>query len=179
MNAGRIALALDQILCRPDAAEILSSAHGFTPTHLADQIDAASADVLAGLHRVARVRDMDGPQLLDPIDHPEWVRLGVLSALTTWLTGEGSTCMHSPHPQRPQPITAAAWRPGLIACVRCAHLFVIANATKDATCDGCGRVTAGLTNNDGIRPSIVAMGPLTWLFGVCNECDYSSTEAAA
>lgn len=174
--AGRAALALDQILCGPDAHEILGALRTCVPTDLLDQGDAAAADVAAGMRQAAASGVADLFPELDPLDHPGWVRLGVLTAFTTLATGQASTCMHSPVASRPQPVFAAAWRPGLIACGRCTHLFAITNAAKDATCDGCGRVTTGPANNDGIWPCEVVFGLLTWKFGVCDDCRYATAE---
>lgn len=101
---------------------------------------------------------------------PDWVRLAALETFAEWVTGRGRTCMHAPDPDRPQPVIAAAWRPGLVVCAECLHLLCGLSRTEDARCDACGRVTTGVENRDGIRPYGTFIGPLTYRVGVCEDC---------
>ncbi|MDN5751364.1 MAG: hypothetical protein L0H64_23170, partial [Pseudonocardia sp.] len=88
-----------------------------------------------------------------------------------WAIGTADTCTHQPHPDRPQPVHAAAWRPGLIACSRCPHLLALArHDVRDRTCDGCGHQCAGPDHGDGIRPVMIAAGALSYAVGVCRDC---------
>lgn len=104
-------------------------------------------------------------------DQPEWVTLGLLHALVGWQAGRGSMCIHNPDHRRPAPVTAGAWRPGLVACARCMHLLACRpGAAADRTCDCCGRVTTGPEHDDGILPVALAAGPFTYLLGVCTGC---------
>jgi hypothetical protein len=177
--AGQAAVALDDLICHPNAGPLVAALRALTPVDLLDQGDAASDEVAAGFQRVADLGLMAHHEALPASEHPTWVRLGALSAVTVWVAGHGSTCMHSPRPERPRPIAAAAWRPGLVTCGQCTHLFNIKDAAKDATCDGCGRVTTGTANNDGIWPSLVQVGFLTWTFGACKDCKYWRDKAAS
>ena len=117
---------------------------------------------------------------LGPAEHPDWVRLGLISAFMGWILGRSSTCLHNPDPRYPQPIAAAAWKPGLVVCGRCAHLLAIPrNSVKDRTCDGCGRVTTGPENDDGIWPNTIVHGPLVYSLGTCRDCLYWDPEKGA
>lgn len=113
-------------------------------------------------------------------DVPGWIRLDMLSAYVGWVAGRARTCMHSPNAARPDPVYAAAWRPGLVVCTRCTHLLELPRGSaEDRRCDGCGRVTTGPEHGDGIRPSRVQYGPLILAFGVCGDCTPTDRRAAA
>lgn len=98
---------------------------------------------------------------------PRWARLGAINALGTWCHGEGYTCAHNPSFELPQPVFAAAWKPGLVACIRCTGLMSVPQGSDlDRTCDGpCGQVVAR------IRPSAVQLAAFTWSFGSCPNCE--------
>lgn len=159
-------LALDALLCRV-TPEVTAAARLRAPLHLVDQLDAATRDARAlaavGMHPVRRddVRHTDAP---------EWLRLGAVDTLRQWLDGTGRTCTHDPHPERPAPVVAAAWRPGLVSCVACAPYLLRLTGEADARCDRCGHVTAGLDAGEGIHPCRLLLGPLVYAYGVCADC---------
>lgn len=137
------------------------------PTSLVDQLTAASRDATAVAAYGIDLQSTEGHGY-DGI--PGWLRLGALDALLTWAQGLGSTCIHDPSPKRPEPVHAAAWRPGLVSCTRCvAYLFRL-TGDADARCDCCGRVTDGVEAGDPIYPSRLVFGALVYHFGTCPDC---------
>lgn len=114
-----------------------------------------------------------GPEGFNPgqwRDMPPWVRLQLLDTWLTWATGKATTCTHNPVVERPEPVTAALWRPGLVSCVPCSRHLLRLTGEADRTCDGCGRVVAGLELGDGIYPCGVMFGPLLLFWGACGDC---------
>jgi len=102
---------------------------------------------------------------------PEWVRLPMLETYVGWCTGRGSTCIHAPAPDRPEPMFAVAWRPGLVACARCIHLTVLRPGSRaDRRCDCCGRIVAGIEHAEGIHPGRLQYGALLYGWGACPDC---------
>lgn len=166
-------LALESILMRPDAGEILAAFNGLVPSWLADQCRAATRDASDLLQRAAETLD-NQVRAGNPGDIPGWARLGLLTAWCEWVADSASTCMHSPNPRSPQPVIAAAWKPGLIACPGCTHLLALPRGgVADRTCDGCGRVVAGADAGDPIYPTNVAFGELIWMAGTCTDCQFA------
>jgi len=171
----RFALALDQLMTDPKLRglreALLAQYRTDPPSVFGDQFASAVDEVtrLADVGIAAGIYDSRSADL----DAPEWVRLGALSALTTWWAGEGSTCVHSPHRSRPEPVFAAAWKPGLVTCVRCVDLFKVAeNSVPDRTCDGCGRVVAGVAEGEPMYSNAMRLAALVWQFGVCDGCRF-------
>lgn len=169
-DVGRLTLAADDLITHPDAARLLTALRAQVPRWLRDQLDAATTTVHDGLHAAATATGARH-RALPAADHPAWLRLGMLSALAAWCTGDGTTCMHSPHPHRPRPVVAAAWRPDLIVCCACTHLLDL-GGVRDRLCDGCGHVCAGPDHADPIHPLLITAGPLQYLAGVCTGCRY-------
>jgi hypothetical protein len=172
VTAGRLALALDELLCKL-TSEQLAALHAAVPPWFLDQADAAARDVRENWqahHLAGGIEQFVG---LPTADYPEWVRLGVTDTLATWWLGRHTACMHDPHPMRPQPVHSAAWKPGLVVCARCAHLLAIPrNSATDRTCDGCGRVVAGVDDGDPMYPFAVNAGVLTYAVGACDDCRF-------
>jgi hypothetical protein len=177
-RVGRTVIALDKLMTRPDAVHLLDQLRALNPVDFQDQVDAAAEQVAVGMRRTVERGIMQGFQELVPADVPGWVRLGALTALTEWAAGQAGTCLHSPHPSRPQPVCAAAWKPGLVTCGHCTHLFRLTDRRADATCDGCGHLTTGVANGDGITPNLVSVGPLVWMFGACISCQADFAQSA-
>jgi hypothetical protein len=100
----------------------------------------------------------------------EWVRLGMLDALLRWMKGQALTCIHRPHPDRPEPVFAAAWKPGVVVCADCVDMLSVAGTVADTICDGCGHECQGLPD-DGITPFTTFVGSLGYEAGVCDSCD--------
>jgi hypothetical protein len=173
---GQATLALDELITRTDIppearAELREWVEQQQPG-LLDQSEAAAAAVDRGMRGAAAAMGHERLKMLPATQHPDWVRLGALNVLAVWAAGKARTCMHAPSPERPQPIVAAAWRPGVIACADCRHLFRLREGSEVAkTCDGCGRVTQG-PPDDPIRTDILAVGELMFMFGVCRDCCY-------
>lgn len=177
---GRAALAMDDILVGPDGPEIVAALRAAAPGWLVDQVDAAEAQVRSGSLRAAAEMGMSAGVDLPADQHPGWLRLDLCDALVRWVAGQGSTCVHAPAAVRPEPVAAAAWRPGLVVCERCTHLLALPrHSVADRRCDGCGRITTGPENGDGIWPTVVVVGVLTYLFGVCVDCKYWDDESGA
>jgi hypothetical protein len=168
---GRAVIALDDLLLRPDVAGIVGRLRAAAPTWLVDQLDSAARDIEAGVDLMCATGVAAGKKHVPAAAVPDWVRLGALDTLVCWITGGASTCMHSPVPDRPTPLYAAAWRPGLIACGACVHLLALPRGyVADRRCDGCGHLTTGVGNGDGIWPTVVALGPLSYSLGCCRDC---------
>jgi len=175
-------LALDALLTDPRFPEIAAELEAWIPQSLADQYAAA------GQHTGA-IRDLAADAIgADPArsgwmrtrDIPEWIRLGALDALMGWYTGKADTCRHSPSPDHPQPINAAAWKPGLIVCLQCTHLLKCRpGSLEERTCDGCGHECTGPENDDGVWPGLTQAGVLLYEYGVCSDCKGSLPEPAA
>ncbi|WFE45009.1 hypothetical protein [Verrucosispora sp. WMMD1129] len=165
------ALLLEQLMTHPRYGELVEQLRAHTPVHALDQADAATVDAL-------RITTTAGRDVLGSDAHPAtveqtpgWLRLGLLDAFTAWLTGRASTCFHAPDPARPQPVIAAAWRPGVVTCSACVHLVALPRGSAaDRTCDACGHRCAGPEHGDGIYPGMVQFGPLIYQYGVCGDC---------
>lgn len=175
IDPGRLSLLMDALLTEASPAVreefrrrlTASATPGFD-----DQVRAATAETHDLVTAVTR--NLDGGQRSAslPADVPAWVRLGMLDALAQWASGSGSTCIHEPHPARPEPITAVAWKTGLVACPPCGgRLFKLPlNSEADRTCDGCGRITRGVEDDGGITAIIVRIGALLYTVGACSDC---------
>lgn len=156
---GPAAVALADQMARltpADALAVRQVADVLAPGML-DQMDAARDEALL----VAALAAGSAPVM---VEAPEWVVLLVAEAFLAYGTGQADTCPCSPSADRPSPVYAAAWRPGVIACGRHgAYLFALGgDAAK--TCDRCGSVVEDITTD-----AIVA-GPLTFHFGLCPGC---------
>jgi hypothetical protein len=161
-NADDFLNALMQ-LPREQQLRLLRRVSQSAPPGLADQITAASTDAEAAVWEILGAGSKWATL-------PGWAWLGALDTLVGWIQGTARTCLHTPHPERPEPVFAAAWRPGVVACRRCTHLLRVGSAIRDATCDGCGHVCLGVAAGDGITPSAFPFGPLTFWAGACKDC---------
>jgi hypothetical protein len=164
-------LAFDALLTDPRYAEVAAELQTMLPTWFRDQADASARTTS---HMVDVLRDHIGSHQfggIAPAEVPDWLRLSVLDALVNWITGRAEMCRHAPDPLAPQPVLAAAWRPGLVACAACAHLFRLRRGSDaEATCDACGHRCAGLEAGDGIHPAFIQAGSLLFQYGVCGSC---------
>jgi LSD1 subclass zinc finger protein len=99
-------------------------------------------------------------------DIPDSVGLRIVELLTEWACGSGiRTCVHGPHPSRPQPIVSALWRPGLIVCPRCTHMLRLPRGSvEELRCDLCTQI------GESIHSDCVVWGALTVLYGACPGC---------
>lgn len=173
---GRTVLAIDELIQRPDIGDILDQFRTAMSKSglgwLQDQNDAAAIQVH---DRMAVVTDLIGEEMkhLPASGHPDWIRLGLLTEFITWACGKSDTCTHNPSASRPQPVSAAAWKPGLVVCGACVRLLDLPrNSPKDRTCDACGTVTSGEADGNGIWSITVAHGAFLYLAGVCRDCQY-------
>ncbi|MFI6513578.1 hypothetical protein ACIBCT_38745 [Streptosporangium sp. NPDC050855] len=175
-----LALAFDELLHRPDIADIVkdvqtrihAAGHGW----ILDQADAATRDTNSVLTAAAAAAGSNALHL-NLVDHPDWVRLGLLDTLARWAAGQASTCMHSPNVMRPQPVLAAAWKPGLVVCAACAHLLQLPKGSaRDRTCDACGVV---VPSSGAIWSTAASHGGFVYQVGVCEPCRYWPVPADA
>lgn len=114
-----------------------------------------------------------GPEGFNPgqwQDCPGWVRLQLLDTWIRWSTGKAPTCEHNPQIAHPVPVFSALWRPGVVSCGPCSQYLFRLTGEADRTCDGCGRVVAGLEAGDGIHPCGVRFGPMVLFWGACGDC---------
>ena len=171
-------LALEALMMHPRYAELAERLRAGLPSHLVDQADAAAGhtdDIVAALTGLLGGR----AGATAPAQLEGWLRLGVIDAWLDYATGRAATCRHNPTARRPQPVLAAAWRPGLITCVGCAHLFTLPrNTDADRTCDCCGRVVAGSEAEDPMWPSLIQCGPLVFQYGTCTDCKPPTDQGA-
>lgn len=168
---GPVALAFEELLLHPRFGEMVRQLRDIMPTAFRDQIDAATDQTHDGLHQMSRhlqAGQVTGVRA-DRVD--DWLRLGVIDALTAHCAGTADTCMHSPHPDFPQPLLAAAWKPGLVVCAGCVRLLSLPkHGAANFTCDGCGHVCAGEAAGDPLFIGAVQLGPLLYQFGTCAAC---------
>jgi hypothetical protein len=101
-------------------------------------------------------------------DMSGWLRLGLFDAFLGWANDKGQTCEHRPDVNFPQPVWAAAWKPGLVVCALCTDLLTTDRVT-DKTCDGCGHVCAGIPDDPIVAVSVLA-GGFCYLAGACRDC---------
>ena len=168
-------IALDKLMRRltdNERAEMRATA----PVHLVDQFDAAARDV----DRLLKDLGRDLGATIGGLDYtavPDWLRLSLVDTWFAFVGGTADTCMHAPVISHPQPVVAAVWRPGLIACAACAHLTKV-TGEADRSCDRCARVCAGLDAGEGIHGCSISFGPLLYMFGLCPGCMADHKEAA-
>lgn len=143
-----------------------------------DQVDAAAADLQAATqlgHALAIATGYAaGPvSIMMPttlLEDLPWAARGWHDTFEPWLRGEGRTCIHNPNLSHPQPVWGCAWKPGLVVCGECLHLFDVATMAEDRTCDGCGRVVGGPENGDPIYSTAVQHEFMAYRIGVCTDC---------
>lgn len=149
--------------CR-DLARVLG------PSPYLDQYLAASADAADALAQTAATWPTSRAVPWRPGDLPAPIWLQLVATVVAWGAEGATVCLHNPHPRRPQPVWAAAWKPGLIVCGSCRHLLRLPrNGPADRTCDLCGHVCP---DEDGQRIAgvLVTYGPLTYSWGACPDC---------
>ena len=170
------AIALDELLNRLTDAD-WAAMRKAAPAHLLDQLDAAATEAMnATLTEMVTFHGAKEVTWARHRDVPEWIRLSVLDTACRFFAGRADTCMHQPVADHPEPVLAAAWRPGLVTCVHCEHLFRLAGEA-DRRCDRCGHVCAGLPG-DGIHACRLMFGPLVYSYGLCAGCKADFIEAA-
>ncbi|AYF31475.1 hypothetical protein CSH63_29320 [Micromonospora tulbaghiae] len=164
-------LAIEALMLHPRYAELAAKLRALAPVDLIDQADTATDRAGTLMAAGAAILGADGVHPANPAAIPGWLRLGVLDTLTTWATGNGRTCAHNPTPDRPQPVLAAAWKPGLVTCLPCVRLFTLPRGSNlERVCDACGHQCTELDGGDGIYPAMVQLGPLVYQYGVCARC---------
>lgn len=178
-HLGQAALNIDAFLHQPHAAATIQACRDAAQAagygHLLDQADAAADHATAVTTAAARQHGATHINI-HANSQPEWIRLTILETLVKWIAGKADTCPHSPTPVRPQPVIAAAWRPGLVACARCPHLLRLRpGSAKDRTCDGCGTVVFEAGE---LWAATIVYGPLSFSFGACGACRFWPPEAA-
>lgn len=144
---------------------------------LADQVDAANAEQISAMVKVAEIS-----QSVFLADAPPFARV-LLARMAAWyIDGTTNLCRHL-SPYAPQPGFWCPWQPGRIRCGRCFGQAGsrVKGTRADHTCDDCGRYAYGalrvfsasvpgkvLDLESQHRPS--AWPPTTLVFGLCPEC---------
>lgn len=166
-------LALDALLTDPHFPQIAAKLEHLIPTSFLDQVAAAGAHTSVIRDKVSALLDADPADSgwLPAAQVPDWIRLAAYDTLARWFAGTIDTCRHNPVPDHPQPVSAAAWKPGLIVCLACTHLLKCRpGSLEERTCDGCGHECTGPENDDGIWPALTQAGVLLYEYGVCGDC---------
>jgi hypothetical protein len=146
--------------------EQIEQARSLFPVAFRDQMRSAEADSFAAL--MAAFDGVEPGPYISATDY--WMRLALVDTWLKWASGTARTCMHMPDYHRPQPVAAAAWKPGLVSCVQCMHLFQL-TGDADRTCDCCGRI-----DSEGVHPVGTTFGCLTYFAGVCDDCSAHQPE---
>lgn len=169
MSTARQALALDELLRHPRFPELAAAFRRHAPTAFRDQQEAAIDDAHRAMHVFHAIAG--GTLTGNTSDEmPEWIRLGVLDTWARIADGTATTCIHQPTLDRPQPIVAAAWKPGMATCGHCSRILnAPRGSVEDRTCDRCGHVCQP-QDGDLIHPCAVQFGQLLYQFGLCREC---------
>ena len=133
---------------------------GRFPTHLRDQIGAATTDAERRLRRLAATRNYT-PGLVQPSPR---LRERVDEMLVAALAGDIVCCEHA---QAPQPLAVTLWEtPHALRCLPCAATAdVSVDEVEDNTCDLCRR-----HDPDGVYAQVVQVGVLLVSFGSCEAC---------
>ncbi len=175
MPDARFTLALDELITDPRYDHLLKQARDRMPIAYRDQQDAATDHVRAGVHRLAE-RWGGGDMIRSGASQvPEWIRLSVLDIWARFVNGEADTCRHNPTWDAPRPIVASPWKPNLVTCGDCAHLFPPPRDSVDnRTCDKCGHI-ATFTDADLIYPCGVQLGQMWYQFALCGTCREDTT----
>ncbi len=172
MNAAQGALILDRLLTDPRYAPILRTLAEMMPTQLRDQAGAAERDTASMMGFLAEaLGSKTGETMHAAADVPDWLRMDLLSRVAAFGAGTADTCMHSPSPDLPQMVFAAACKPNLVVCGPCANLLSFPSGSiPGRTCDACGHVCAGPEADDGIYPGLTRLGHIVFSYGVCRDC---------
>lgn len=171
-DAARTAVALDEMIRDHRQHVLLDACRDLAPPGWTDQAEATAEHLRDGWLRATAHRRADVTYRTARWGrYPTWVTLGIMTTITEWAAEVGSTCTHAPTATRPQPVHAAAWRPGLVACGRCIFLLNLPRgAAAESLCDGCGHQCAGVDDGDPIWSSVIVAGVLTYSVGVCRSC---------
>lgn len=167
----RLGAALADYLHHADESDLAQlravSLAGLSPGQR-DQIEAAEREGHDLVTRVGALLGHRGGEVaLAAV--PFAVFAPLLETLSAWTGGRAQTCLHNPVAAHPQPVYAAAWRPGLVTCAGCQHLFHLASRSDAAhRCDLCGVVDRG-----GMTAHGVQYGVITFWVGTCTGCRLS------
>lgn len=172
---GELSVAIADFLATagPEDLAALRRAHRQAPAAWRDQAAAAAAEA----NRLAPHTAVGGQLRLNTYaGTPGWLLIGMTDAYARYGLGEAATCIHYPHPSRPQPVAAAAWRPGFVSCVACIPRHFKLAGRKAFVCDGCGREDV-----ERMRAGRAVYGDMVFMFGVCRDCapDVFPDEGAA
>jgi hypothetical protein len=168
-------LVLERAMLDPRFAQVVATIRAAMPSHQRDQADAAIDAATASVLKLNELISDDPTRVAQPGDIPGWLRLSVLDAFVSFAQGAAATCRHNPDPRYPTPVYAAVWKPGLITCGYCLHLFSLGRGSAaDCTCDSCGRVCVGQDDSDAIHPGLIQLGPVVVQYGACSDCTLST-----
>lgn len=152
-----LAIMVDRLLHDPKLRPILATiAAGFpAESWFVDQLNAARRDADALLDRMQ-------PECSGRA--PDWVRVGATAAAVRWgVLDDVATCSHQPHHDRPEPVYAAAFRPGLVTCQQC--IPALLHGASPYHCDRCRE-----THVEICLMGSMQLGVMTWLFHICRSC---------
>jgi hypothetical protein len=161
-----LAVVVDRLLHDPELRPILKTIAAGLPadSSFVEKLKAARRDADALLDRM-QPEATHGPA-------PDWMRMATTAALVSWgVFRDAATCSHQPHPARPQPVYAAAFRPGLVTCQRCIPALI--DGTDPHRCDRCGETKA-----ETCLMGSMQLGAMTWLFHVCRSCSVAFAQSA-
>lgn len=169
-----LARQVDAMMSEADPGELMKGVRAVRarlPDLIRESFDSASRETYRRLEgagafggRVAALTS-DAPL-------PKWLRISIQETLLTWGAGRGRTCLHGPTMKPLAPVFSAAWKPWLVVCPKCTHMLTVRGgrgSEEDNTCDACRRI-ASRTGDDFLQPSMVTVGPLTYMFGACKTC---------
>lgn len=125
-----------------------------------DQTRAAFGEAEAIIRNVAA---LNGSPVHEGAEIP-WIVEQVGALVTALRTGTARVCRHVGPGRAPQPMIAAAWDPGRVACRPCTEKLPPLSAEDDARCDRCGRVVQP------IFPGAVKVGLVLLTWGLCRRC---------
>lgn len=176
MNHLTAAVHLDRMLANltDEAAETFARSAEERHPGLGDQLNAATHEA----DKVARHLGDIQTEHRGRSSIPAWLRIPALTELVSWGAGDSRTCRHAPSPLRPQPVMAAAHRPGLVSCLECAPALLRAHGEEDRRCDGCQRIVTGEAD-DPIFPGRLRIAALIFTFGTCSFCTSGTVKKAA
>jgi len=160
--ARRAAVAVSDLLAALSPADVAELAR-LIPTGPATPAGHATAAALDLINTAGQTIPAGRVSYQRPADVPEWLRLAAVETLLLHHAGQVATCLHNPSPDGPKPIQAAAWRPGVVACLACSHLLRVAGPAA-YRCDACG------AHADPIQDLTLALGPLLYAVGLCGRC---------
>lgn len=136
------------------------------PTALADQFHAASREARNLLRRAATV----GGTAVDTSEPTPWLAAQIEAVKASIMDETVRMCEHLL--AAPGIAVVTIWRPGVMACGRCADALLTAGPVEQSTCDRCRRIVAL------IHPCAATFGPFLLTYGLCPTCYHQENPTA-